>query len=233
MVTVNGVLTIKVINGTYGKFCSGDLNCSLGEFKVKETILDQFEEGRYQGEFDIERFYLSSYIWRGKSTTDIRATVTGVRLDVAEECKVDETQTEPDPVTESVTDAVEAANMAVTKVSIGSSNEAAVAETLGEDAKAPVEGEFVTIPNQGESMPDHESKPDAAALMAIFGDEISALIVQGKTVKLDPTIDRSLFREQRIILKDRGYEFDPLTQTWSRVPSDHQRETEVSHHGNQ
>ena len=85
MITVNGVLTVKQISGANGKFCTGDLNTSIGEFKVKEAILDQFEEGRYEGEFVIERFYLSSYVWRGKSTTDIRAKVTDIRLDNAEE----------------------------------------------------------------------------------------------------------------------------------------------------
>lgn len=42
MITVTGVLTVKQITGANGKFCTGDLNTSIGEFKVKEAILDQF-----------------------------------------------------------------------------------------------------------------------------------------------------------------------------------------------
>ena len=75
-IRINGTLVIKEIKGANGKFCVGDLTTPIGEFKVKESILDQFSEGRYEGEFLVENFYLSSYIWRGKSTTDIRAKVT-------------------------------------------------------------------------------------------------------------------------------------------------------------
>lgn len=34
----------KEIKGANGKFCVGDFNTPLGEFKVKEPILDQFEQ---------------------------------------------------------------------------------------------------------------------------------------------------------------------------------------------
>lgn len=175
MITVNGVLTVKQISGANGKFCTGDLNTSLGEFKVKEAILDQFEEGRYEGQFIIERFYLSSYVWRGKSTTDIRAKVTDIRLDNAEEGDVDVTpQPEMDPVTESVAD-------------------------LMADA--------IAAASRSESQPLDE-------LSRLFGVDLAKEVSDGKAVKLDPTVDRSLFREQRDKLKSLGYEFQAMSQTW-------------------
>ena len=39
-IRINGTLVIKEIKGANGKFCVGDLNTPLGEFKVKEPILD-------------------------------------------------------------------------------------------------------------------------------------------------------------------------------------------------
>ncbi|MHB8914974.1 MAG: DUF3275 family protein [Thiobacillus sp.] len=93
-----GTLVIKEIKGANGKFCVGDLSVPEGDFKVKEPILDQFEEGRYEGEFLIDRLYLSSYVWRGKSTTDIRAKLIDISLSGVEEGKQTETPSEPDPI---------------------------------------------------------------------------------------------------------------------------------------
>lgn len=93
-----GTLVIKEIKGANGKFCVGDLSVPEGDFKVKEPILDQFEEGRYEGEFVIDRLYLSSYVWRGKSTTDIRAKLIDISLSGVEEGKQTETPSEPDPI---------------------------------------------------------------------------------------------------------------------------------------
>ncbi len=218
MISVHGVLTVKQISGSNGKFCTGDLNCDLGEFKVKETILDQFEEGRYEGEFVIERFYLSSYIWRGKSTTDIRAKVTGIHLDLADEGAVEDAPMEPDPITDSmpVTESVDgmtqsmtinnrdgAAGQKATEV-FANDNEGGSTSFMEEEAQTKSTALCKTV----------DSNPEVAALLAIFGDELSQLILTDMTVKLDPTIDRSLFREQRMILKERGYQFDAMAQTW-------------------
>lgn len=178
MITVNGVLTVKEISGANGKFCTGDLNTSIGEFKVKEAILDQFEEGRYEGEFVIERFYLSSYVWRGKSTTDIRAKVTDIRLDNAEEGEVDVSPLpEQDPATENVAELVSGAIAAATRGNIAESDE-------------------------------------LSKLFDLFGTELAQAITDKATVKLDPTVDRSVFREQRDKLKSLGYSFQAISQSW-------------------
>jgi hypothetical protein len=46
-IRINGTLVIKEIKGANGKFCVGDLTTPIGEFKVKESILDQFSS-RYE-----------------------------------------------------------------------------------------------------------------------------------------------------------------------------------------
>jgi hypothetical protein len=184
-VRINGTLVVKVINGANGKFCVGDLNTPLGEFKVKEPILDQFEEGRYEGEFLIERFYLSSYVWRGKSTTDIRAQVTEVFLDTVDEGKVEDAQSEPDPL---MTDAGRSV-----------ANEQSFGAT-------PIPATVV----------DETGNQDAVFLryVELFGAELGELVWDCKQVKLDPTVGREQFREQRDMLKTLGYIFDAKSQVW-------------------
>jgi hypothetical protein len=49
MLQVNGTLTVKKIHGAKGAFSVGDLVTEVGTFKIKDALLDQFEEGRYQG----------------------------------------------------------------------------------------------------------------------------------------------------------------------------------------
>lgn len=56
-----------------------------------------------------------------------------------------------------------------------------------------------------------EVAPDSDADAALFG-EIWPL---GEKVKLDPTVDRGVFRQQRDRLKALGYTFRPLGQVWT------------------
>lgn len=181
-VRITGTLVVKEIKGANGKFCVGDLNTPLGEFKVKEPILDQFSEGRYEGEFLIERFYLSSYVWRGKSTTDIRAQVMGIFLDTIDEGKVEETQSEPDPIV----------------------TEPSSTLTLTPDAPVPA----VLVQENGNQDQVY------IEMMELFGVDLADLVWDSKEVKLDPTVDRAVFRKQRDRLKEIGYVFDAKSQGW-------------------
>jgi hypothetical protein len=58
---------------------------------------------------------------------------------------------------------------------------------------------------------DAEAAPSATSL---FDRETQGLIDTGKPVKLDPTVDRGVFRAQRDALKALGYRFDASKQTW-------------------
>lgn len=177
MFKTSGTLVIKEIKGANGKFCVGDLSVPEGDFKVKEPILDQFEEGRYEGEFMVDRLYLSSYVWRGKSTTDIRAKLVDINLSGVEEGKQAETPSEPDPIAtepqqQHATEKHDAPKLAV---------------VVPDDA--PQDQKYVE-------------------LLELFGTELATLVWDCKPVKLDPTVDRFVFRRQRDSLKDMGYGFD-------------------------
>ena len=51
-------------------FQVGELTTSVGEFKVKDKVLEQFEPGAYTGTFLIDKIYPHSYVWYGKVTVD-------------------------------------------------------------------------------------------------------------------------------------------------------------------
>jgi len=55
--------------------------------------------------------------------------------------------------------------------------------------------------------PDEETR-----LAELFGE----LWPLGPELKLDPTVDRARFRRQRDALKELGYRFQPVGQTWAR-----------------
>jgi hypothetical protein len=53
MITIPGQLAIKTIHGRNGDFNVGRLATSIGEFVVKNAELDQYAEGKYEGDFAI------------------------------------------------------------------------------------------------------------------------------------------------------------------------------------
>ena len=50
MITIPGQLAIKTIHGRNGDFNVGRLATSIGEFVVKNAELDQYAEGKYDGD---------------------------------------------------------------------------------------------------------------------------------------------------------------------------------------
>jgi hypothetical protein len=68
MIRIDGAqLRVKRIRQSRnGAFCVADLSTAFGEFKVKDPLLDQFEEGEYQATVWISEIYLSQYIAFGK-----------------------------------------------------------------------------------------------------------------------------------------------------------------------
>ena len=190
MLQVNGTLIVKKIHGAKGAFSVGDLVTEVGTFKIKDALLDQFEEGRYQGAFAISSIYLSSYIWRGKSMTDIRANLVDVQLDEVGDVAPESAppQDEPDPIEEEAT----------------RSQPASAIEPSAETT-------VVVVTPAGQVDVD----PALEALVKLFGAELGAKVWKREGIKLDPTVDRGLFREQRDYLKELGYRFDAKAQAWA------------------
>lgn len=96
---INGVLTIRTINGSNGPFNVGRLITDLGEFSVKDTLLEQYEEGRYEGNFNITQIFPASYFAGGLFVVEVRATLKSLSLDGVDDLKPEDTAVaaEPDP----------------------------------------------------------------------------------------------------------------------------------------
>lgn len=187
---LKGTLVVRHISGSRGGFSVGDLLSEVGNFKVKDAFLDQYEEGKYQGTFLVTQIFPTSYVWKGKVITEVRANISEIFLEEAEEKAVPAAQSEPDPVSEQpVAHPVEQPSK---EIAVEHSSEATPG---GSDNPAPAAD---------------PGNPDAI----LFGIELYALVVAGKPVKLDPTIDRGQFRNQRDRLKVLGYGFQSATQTW-------------------
>lgn len=183
---INGVLTIRTIQGRNGPFNVGRLITDLGEFSVKDTLLEQYEEGRYEGNFNVTQIFPSSYLAGGRFVVEVRATIKSLNLDGVDDLKPEdkEVAAEPDPA----------------------DNQPEPKEVAASDqADQPAE---VHIESGGE----HDgSGHDNGGDETLF-DPLWPL---GTQVKLDPTVDRLKFRLQRNRLKDLGYTFDPREQIWS------------------
>ncbi|MGF6976135.1 hypothetical protein QFZ94_004585 [Paraburkholderia sp. JPY465] len=186
MISLSGTLDVRTIKGSNGPFQVGELTTSVGEFKVKDKVLEQFEPGAYTGTFLIDKIYPHSYVWYGKVTVEIRARLADVQLDNDEpfsEMGQVPASTEPDPADEErVPDTVAKPR----------ADESAVTAHAGSES-----GELY--------LPD------------LFGTELADAIVAGDPVKLDPTVDRGVFRQQRDQLRAFGYAFQASTQTWLKA----------------
>ncbi|GAO97336.1 hypothetical protein PSA5_31475 [Pseudomonas syringae pv. actinidiae] len=61
MITLPGYLAIRTINGRNGEFNVGRLATSIGEFVIKDALLDQYLEGKYRGDFVVTEIRPSYY----------------------------------------------------------------------------------------------------------------------------------------------------------------------------
>lgn len=202
MITLPGQLAIKTIHGRNGDFNVGRLATSIGEFVIKNAELDQYREGKYDGDFVITEIRPSTYHTSGRMVIEIRAHLGGMTLSNIDPLSRDEANRlspqEVDPIDE------EAQTPAP-----------AVASTPVE-AKAPASSDpLVDTAPFGADVP-----PEPAATQTAQDEDATlfgALWPLGDVVKLDATVDRRVLRQQRDRLGVLGYEFAPLSQDWHLV----------------
>jgi Protein of unknown function (DUF3275) len=208
MITLPGQLAIKTIRGRNGDFNVGRLTTSIGEFVTKNAELDQYREGKYDGDFTIAEIRPSMYTTGGgRMVIELRAVLGGMTLSNIESLTRDEahqlTPQEIDPIEEEEKEKPRPAP--------------------SPPSSAPAEA----IPASGAQAPDplidttpfgDEAPADSAAQMVTETEADAALFGTvwplGNLVKLDPTVSRSVFRQQRNRLNNLGYEFEPLSQEW-------------------
>lgn len=207
MIKLSGVtLRVKKMTGRNGDFCVADLQSDIGEFKVKDALLDQFDDGEYTGTAWITEIYLAQYISFGKGVTEIRARLHDLQLDGARERPRDTEPQEPDPADEVMARAAPAA----TPVASPTPAPAPAASRLGklrERLSAVGKKGSTPAPAPSEVRDDGRDRE----MEALFG-ELWASIKAREPVKLDPTVERSVIRAQSAAIRQLGYSMDPIKQ---------------------
>jgi hypothetical protein len=184
VIKVSGVLTVRRISGRNGRFNIGRLATPIGDFAVKDAAIEEYEEGRYEGEFGLDRIYLANYTANGRLVTELRARLGAISLTDVDETPVSAqtNDVEPDPLDEAVT------VLSVVKP--------VVAATSSSEPMFAVDSETEATTDDG--------------MVSLFGE----LWPLSGEVRLDPAVDRVRFRLQRDALKVMGYQFDPIQQRW-------------------
>jgi hypothetical protein len=203
-IKVPGQLALRTIRGRNGPFTVGRLTTHLGVFEVKDAELEQYPEGKYDGEFLIRYIYPRAYPTGGGMRFEIRASLDGMILSGTDELSKDEARSfavqDVDPLDEELgTPAVAPATRPDPAPTPASSDPMIDTTPFGVDA--PV---AKVVAAGG---PDSD---DAA----LFG----LLWPLGDSVKLDSTIDRRTLRAQIARLGVLGYALDIKEQQWNRTP---------------
>lgn len=195
MITLSGQLAIKTIHGRNGDFNVGRLATSIGEFVIKNAELDQYAEGKYDGDFVITEIRPSTYTTSGRMVIEIRAHLGGMTLSAVDALSRDEASRlspqEVDPVDEETS----AAALVTNTTTSGDP----LVDTTPFGVKASV-------------VATHDTAADTDDA-SLFGP----LWPLGDIVKLDATVDRRVLRQQRDRLGALGFEFAPLSQDWHRA----------------
>ena len=213
-ITIEGSLRIKRINGSNGPFCVGDLNSEIGEFRVKDSVLDQFEEGVYAGRFTVSRIFPWSYSANGRMVLEVRAKLDDLEISDGSEQVIPESPQEPDPADEPKT---QSAGVAAAE------DPAAATETVAQtEASEATEAAEATDAESGPAQQECAAPGTEAGDEALFGEELFALVAEREPVKLDPNIDdRRRFRQQRDRLKHGlDYGFIAEQQAWYPIESE-------------
>lgn len=209
MLKTNGTLLIKSIHSRNGRFCVADLITEFGEFKVKDPMLDQFEEGEYQGTIWISQIYMAPYVAYGKVVTELRAKLHDIQISSQEELPNTPPQnSEPDPIDE---DAARSRNVPPTPPAQPAVDDQSTAGSLQTPKSAlPAPQEKSSDASGGD-----EGEFTFESVVALYGLEIANDIDNLRTIKLDPTVDRALLREQTKTLRELlSYVFDAKAQSW-------------------
>ena len=201
MITISGQLAIKTIHGRNGDFNVGRLATSIGDFVIKNAELDQYREGKYEGDFVITEIRPSTYSTSGRMVIEIRAHLGGMTLSNIDALSRDEatrlSPQEVDPIDEET-----------------SSPAPSTAPVSADPATTRASDPLIDTSPFGAASPVVTKSDDASTDdVALFG----MLWPLGDIVKLDATVDRRLLRQQRDRLGALGYEFAPLSQDWHRV----------------
>ena len=186
-IVIHGQLALRTIHGRNGPFNVARLTTSIGVFEIKDAELEQYPEGKYEGEFTIRYIFPKAYPTGGGMRFEIRANLDGMTLFGVDKLNKEDaglfSPQEIDPLDEEPP----------------TSTSKPVPATK---SKNPM---LDTTPF-GVDSPVNAVDGDAT----LFG----LLWPLGESVKLDSTIDRRKLRQQIVRIGELGYLFDTGSQCW-------------------
>lgn len=95
MITIAGLLAIHSVLGRKGHFNVGHLSTSIGEFVVKDTLLNQHSPGNYSGDFLITDIHQTHYTSAGRLVIEVRAKLDSMVLKNTEASAEEDTEDPP------------------------------------------------------------------------------------------------------------------------------------------
>ncbi|MFJ3119612.1 DUF3275 family protein [Pseudomonas protegens] len=197
MINIPGQLAIRTISGRNGDFNVGRLSTSIGEFVIKDALLDQYNEGKYRGDFLITEIRPSYYSTAGRLVVEIRAKLDSMSLDDVDNLTAEDaarlSPNEPDPIDEEPSSPLSKPVQRKTLPAVPLTNK----QVSKEDAP------FGMTPSGTTS--------DLEADAALFG----TIWPLGDTVRLDTTVDRKQLRQQCSRLSSLGYVHNFKLQVWN------------------
>ncbi|MGF0335806.1 DUF3275 family protein [Ectopseudomonas toyotomiensis] len=209
MIRLDGQLVIKSIPGRYGTFNVARLITSIGEFAVKDSVLEQYAEGKYEGSFVIAHIGPSSYsTGSGRTVIEVRARLDSMALNEMDTLSPADSerleQKEPDPLDEE-------------RAAVPAAAHPSTATSSPAERRAP-KAEDTTPFGMSTTELDKSAHPSEPVQQTAQGGEDAELFGTiwplGETVKLDTTVDRQRLREQSKRLDQLGYTLDFKAQLW-------------------
>ncbi len=202
--TDNAILRVKRIRQSRnGPFSVADLITEFGEFKVKDPILEQFEEGEYEATVWISEIYLGTYVLYGKAVTEIRARLHDVQVHSEDHRPAEEELLEPDPIDED--EPIRLPKQPEQAQAAEQPEQPASVDRRWDEFKKPRK-------SRSEAKAAGATAPEQAD--SLFDEEAQAALERREAIALDRSVDRALLRQQIQALKDRGYRFDALSKLW-------------------
>ncbi len=224
-IQIPGTLVIKTITGRYGDFNTAKLSTSIGEFVIKDAVLDQYTAGRYEGSFLIQQIKPSYYSTAGGTLiVEIRAYLESMSLDGFDATVTADDEMIQDPVEEETPQLpdlepepaeLETPTFEIPPVEIPSLEDKITFITVGDK---PEKTQSKPKVQSSEEMPfgmteeELEQQADPDPDKALFG----LIWPLGQEVRLDATVDRLTQRSQVARLRELGYEMDIKSQMWKQ-----------------
>ncbi|CAG0933512.1 hypothetical protein PLCT1_02392 [Planctomycetaceae bacterium] len=199
MINLPGNLYIRSVHGRDGDYSVGRLVTDIGEFVLRDALLGQYEEGHYEGEFGIAEIFPASYVAGGRMVIEIRATLASLVLAAIEDLHG------------GPADSVALADSGPVEPEKGEDTSQVIAPNNGQPAEN--DGMHDGQPAQDEIFPATGDAGDDGADLHLFG----TLWPLGDAVRLDTSVSRAVFRQQKERMKALGYAFQASGQLWVRA----------------